>query len=598
MKTPVIAIFFLKNNVNLSRVLHFIDKSNILAIRLFCMKKLLFIFLLLGNLLVAQDKYPQDYFADPLDIPMLLSGTFAELRANHFHSGLDIKTQQREGLNVYACADGFVSRIKIAHGGYGKALYITHPNGYTTVYAHLQKFAPKIEAFIKKHQYGRESYEIEVFPGAIELPVTQREVVAYSGNSGGSQGPHLHFEIRDNEEKPINPLLFGFDIKDTTKPIIKEVYAFPLDENAHVNNMGYAQKLRLIALQNGDYQTENITAFGNIGFGIVSTDRQDLSANRNGLFGIQGIFNGQTNFEMEFSKFSFDETSHINTFIDYGVYKTKKIRIQKLFLTHNIPLSLYKQIEDNGVLKIDDSTSSIYKVRVKDINDNDAWLTIDIKGNKTDDVKRETPFKSNYYIQADQAHTFMNENYSVYVPAESFYESFYVDFKVKSDTLFFHQDIYPMRKHMVITYDVSSYKPEDRDNLYLAELVGYKKYPYYINTVLEDNKLKGFTKYLGTYAIMKDANAPVIKPLNFNDGKWISNYRFLKLHIEDSESGISNYRATVNDTFILMEYDYKKKMLTYDFNDNKVTDTKNNLKVIVTDNVGNSSTFEATFYRK
>src|SRR5690606_12623796 len=151
--------------------------------------------------------------------------SFAELRANHFHSGLDIKTQQREGLNVYASAEGFVNRIKISHGGYGKALYVTHPNGYTTVYAHLQKFSPRIEAYIKQHQYGQETFEIEVFPGAVELPVTKGELIAYSGNTGGSEGPHLHYEIRDNEERPLNPLLFGLDVKDTTKPQYKAVYA-------------------------------------------------------------------------------------------------------------------------------------------------------------------------------------------------------------------------------------------------------------------------------------------------------------------------------------------------------------------------------------
>ena len=562
------------------------------------MKYILLFFLLIGNFLAAQEKYPQDYFTNPLDIPLILSGTFAELRANHFHSGLDIKTQQREGLNVYACADGFVSRIKIAHGGYGKALYITHPNGYTTVYAHLQKFAPTVEAYVKKHQYGQESYEIELFPGAIELPVNKGEVVAYSGNSGGSQGPHLHFEIRDNEERRINPLFFGIDIKDTTKPIIKEVYAYPLSKDAHVNNSSDVQKLRLIPLQNGDYQVENITAFGDIGFGIVSTDRQDLGANRNGLFGIQSIFNGQTNFEMEFSRFSFDETRHLNAFIDYGVYKTKKERIQKLFLKPENPLSLYKNIENKGYIKVEDSTSSIYKVRVRDINNNDAWLTVDVKGENTNDVKSSEVFKSDYYVYADQTNQFKENNFSIYIPSNSFYENFYADFKVKGDTLVFHEDVYPMLKPMTITYDASNYKTEDRDNLYIAELVGYYKKPYYTSTSLEGDKLKAITKYLGTYAVIKDTIAPQIKPSNFNDGKWLSKYRFLKVIIEDKESGISNYRATINGKWILMEYDYKKKTLTYDFNDNIVTDTKNILKVIVTDNVGNSSTFEATFFRK
>ncbi|GAL71036.1 M23 family metallopeptidase [Jejuia pallidilutea] len=163
------------------------------------------LFLLCSVSFNAQSIYPQDYFSSPLEIPLILSGTFAELRSNHFHSGMDIKTQQRTGLKVIASANGYVSRIKISHYGYGKALYITHPNGYTTVYAHLKSFAPEIEDYIKKQQYKNESYEIELFPKVDELLVTKGSLVAYSGNSGGSGGPHLHFEIRDNAERPINP---------------------------------------------------------------------------------------------------------------------------------------------------------------------------------------------------------------------------------------------------------------------------------------------------------------------------------------------------------------------------------------------------------
>ena len=562
------------------------------------MKKLLFILLFLGHFAQSQDTYPQDYFINPLDVTLILSGSFAELRANHFHSGLDIKTQQREGLNVYACADGFISRIKISEGGYGKALYITHPNGYTTVYAHLQKFAPKIESYVKQHQYGQESYEIEVFPGAVELLVKQGDVVAYSGNSGGSEGPHLHFEIRDNEERPMNPLLFGIDIKDTTRPVIQEIYAYPLSENAHVNQSNEIQKLRMLPLQNGDYKVEDITAFGTIGFGIVSSDRQDLGANRNGVYNIQTFYNGQNNFEIEFTKFSFNETSHLNRYIDYGVYKTEKKRIQKLFVEKNNPLSLYKNIEDNGFIKIVDSTTSIYKIRIKDFEDNDCWLTLNIKGKETDTIKKIEKNITKHYIYADQANTLEEDNVSVYIPSDTFYDDFYTDFEVRSDTLFFNEDIYPMKKSMTITYDVSQYSEEDREQLYIAELVGYYKKPYYTTTKLEGTKLKGFTKYLGTYALIKDSVSPTIQPYNFSDGKWLSKYHYLKVKIEDKESGISSYRATINGKWILMEYDYKKKMLTYDFNDKVVSDTENNLKVIVTDNVGNSTTFEATFYRK
>ena len=561
------------------------------------MRLTFFFFLVFSIFTNAQNNYPQDYFNPPLEVPLILSGSFGELRSNHFHSGLDIKTQQREGLKVLACADGFVSRIKVAHFGYGKALYITHPNGYTTVYGHLQKFSPEIEAYIKKQQYEKESFEIELFPSADTLPVTKSSLVAYSGNTGGSGGPHLHFEIRDEEERPMNPMLFGIDIKDNSKPTVSAIYAYALDENASVNKSNSKQKLRLIPLKSGDYTTESIEAFGNIGFGIETNDRQDLAANTNGVYNIQTFLNGNQNFEVDFSVFSFDESSCINQFIDYEHYISNRRRIQKLFKKNN-PLSILKPLLNDGVLTIEDSTASVYKIRVSDFKNNASFVTINIKGNKTTisnpKVEKTTP----YYITANQSTNLRSGNVSVDFYPDTFYENFYMDFDVNNDILTLHKDIVPTRKNFTINYDISNYKDPDKDKLFIARLVGYKKYPLYSFSKREGNILSTSTKTLGTYALATDTVNPTISALNFKDGQWLSNFRFLKVKINDTVSGISNYRATVNGKWILMEYDYKTKTLTYDFNDDIVTDTKNDFKLIVTDNVGNSATFEATFFRK
>lgn len=556
------------------------------------------IFLFVCAFGLAQDYYPKDYFGNPLDVTLVLSGSFAELRSNHFHSGLDIKTQQREGLKVYASASGYISRIKISHYGYGKALYITHPNGYTTVYAHLQKFSPEIEAYIKKLQYEKESFEIEVFPNTEELIVEKGEVIAYSGNTGGSGGPHLHFEIRDNQERPINPLLFGFDVKDTTLPVIKEVYAYPMDKHSYVNKSNEKQKLRLLSLPNGDYTVENIQAYGKIGFAIESTDRQDLAYNNNGVYNIQAFFNGNKKIDIDFKRFSFDETRHLNRFIDYAHYKTKKERLQKLFIEPNNPLSIYKDSDNYGFIRVEDSSSSVYKVAVKDFKNNTSWLTINIEGKKEQDFKVKDSFVSSYYIHADKTNELLYNHISVEFYPETFYDDFYMDFSVSNDTIKLHDDTIPVKKHFKITYDISHYDSADAHKLYIARLVGYKQHPWYSNTTKEKNLMYTITDDLGTYALVADTIEPTIRPINFKDGQWLSKYRYLKVKIDDEGSGISNYRATVNGKWILMEYDYKTKTLTHDFNDGIITETKNNLKVIVTDNVGNNSTFETTFYRK
>ena len=561
------------------------------------MRLILSLFLSTTLFVNAQNNYPQDYFGSPLEVPLILAGNFGEMRSNHFHSGLDIKTQQREGLRVIAPADGFVSRIKVAHFGYGKALYITHPNGYTTVYGHLQNFSPEIEAYVKKQQYEQESFEVEFFPNAEILPITKGSLIAYTGNTGGSGGPHLHFEIRDKEERPMNPMLFGFDIKDTTKPVISSLYAFPLDENATVNRANSKQKLRLIPLKTGGYNAESIEAFGNIGFGIETTDRQDLAANANGVFNIQTFLNGNQNFEVDFSVFSFDESGCLNQYIDYEHYTTKRERIQKLFKKNN-PLSMLKPFVNDGILNIKDSISSIYKIRVSDFKNNEAFVSINIKGSKPTTSNPQKPKTTPYYITANQFTNLKSGNVSVDLYPDTFFEDFYMDFDVKNDTLILHKDIVPARKNFIINYDISNYKDADKEKLFIARLVGYKNYPVYSFTKRNGSVLSTSTKTLGTYALTTDMVAPTISALNFKDGQWLSNFRFLKIKIDDALSGISNYRATINDKWILMEYDYKTKTLTYDFNDNTTIETKNNLKVIVTDNVGNSATFEALFYRK
>ncbi|SHH49368.1 M23 family metallopeptidase [Winogradskyella jejuensis] len=562
------------------------------------MKKILLFFLLTSSL-YSQSEYPQDYFRNPLDITLVLSGTFAELRSNHFHSGLDIKTQRKTGLKVYTAAMGYVSRIKVSHYGYGKALYITHPNGYTTVYGHLKKFSPKIEAYIKNCQYEKESYEVEMFPNKTELLVDTDEVVAFSGNTGGSGGPHLHFEIRDNAERPINPMLFGIDIKDSKKPYISAVYAYPKDENSFINGKNKRTPLRLIPKDNGDYNVEKISAYGNIGFGVVSYDKQDLAPNNNGVSNISSYFNGNQVFEMDFKRFSFSETKHLNRFIDFELWKTKKTRSQKLFVEENNPLSMFKNVVDQGYVKIEDSTSSIYKAEIKDFKGNTTKLIIPIKGQlKKPETPQEVLSPERHLVKQKETTVLKDHLAGVTFYPNTVYEDVLMDFRVSSDTIHLHEDIIPLQKNFVVNYDISQYKDVDKSKLFIARLYGYYKKPSYVSTRRKGDTLTARSKTLGIYTLASDTVAPTIKPINFTNKKWLSKYRYLKVKITDDLSGISKYRATVNGKWILMEYDYKTNTLTHDFNDNVITDTKNNLKIIVTDNVGNSSTFEATFYRK
>lgn len=545
----------------------------------------------------AQSTIPVDYFGNPLDVDLVLAGTFGELRSNHFHSGLDIKTQQREGLNVVAAAEGYVSRINVQHYGYGKALYIQHPNGYTTVYGHLKSFSPEIEAYIKKQQYANESYEVELFPSASELEVEKGELVAFSGNTGGSGGPHLHYEIRDGEQRPMNPKMFGIDIKDTQPPTINSLYAYPIGEDAHVNGTTERQRLRLTPLNDGSYKTEEIDACGNISFGVSTIDKQDGAPNNNGVYKIEASLNGDTVFEMEMDKFSFNETRHLNQLIDYEYFSRNNSRVTKLYVDPNNPLSIYNNLVDNGIVNIQDSLTYMYTVKISDFAGNERIIRIPIKGKQYSDVKPSNSLETEYFVEANQAFSLEQNGIDVYIPNGSLYLDKYLDVKFKGDTIYFHKDDTPIHSSITLGFDVSKYKPEELEKMFIARL-GYKGRPIYSSTSLKGNRMTTGIRTFGNYTLASDTKPPSISAVNFKPGQWISGNSDLKLRISDDLSGIKSYKATVNGKFILMEYEYKNNTLTHDFSDGVVTDTENNLKVVVTDNVGNSKTYEATFFRK
>ena len=561
------------------------------------MKVFIFLFLILGTTIYSQNKIPSDYFSNPLEIPLILSGNFGELRTNHFHSGLDIKTQQKEGIPIYAPADGYVKRIKVSQFGYGKALYITHPTGYSTVYAHLQKYEGAIQDFVKENQYKKETYTLELFPEDKQLSIKKGELIGYTGNSGSSQAPHLHFEIRDANSRPMNPMLFGLDFPDTKKPTVNSVFAYPLSKDAHINQSQNPVKLRLILQKDGSYKTESIKAFGKIGFGISTYDQQNGASNKNGVYNIKTIYNGEENLNVLFNKFSFAETRYLNRYIDYSYFKNNKSRVQKLYRQSNNPLSIINNEKDMGYLTIQDGYNSTYTIAVSDYKENKINITIPIKGENSEILNPRKNNKTEDFIFSNEANSITKGKFSIYIPANSLYENTYLDIQVKGDTLVVHEDVIPLHKSITITADVSNYKESDIDKLYLGRL-NYKGKPYYNSTYKKGTKLTTSTKILGSYILAIDTEAPKIKPLNFSNEKWISDNQTLQVKIEDELSGISSYRATINGKFILMEYNHKKDVLTYDFDDNIILESKNNLKVIVIDNVGNNATFEAIFFRK
>ena len=556
------------------------------------------VFFLLTSPLCAQENYPNDYFGNPLEIGTILSGTFAELRSNHFHGGLDIKTQQREGLNVLATAEGYISRIKVSPWGYGKALYIQHPNGYTTVYGHLKEFAPEIEAYVKKRQYQKEKFAIELFPSADSLPINKGQLIALSGNTGGSGGPHLHYEIRDSRQHPMNPMLFGFAVKDSRKPTVNGVYGYSLTDSSQVNNHNNRVKIKLTKGDDGNYLAETVYASGVISFGINTYDKQDLAHNKNGVYNVKTYINGTLNYELDFKKFSFKESRHLNQLIDYKYFKEKKSRIQKLFKSERNPLSIIKNVENYGQIIIKEGEQINYKIIISDFNNNKRTVTIPIIGEKKKITHFKDQIESPYYVYADKGITLENDEKQVYIPKNALYDNTPLIFETNGDTITLGDPNIALHKNISLKFNAHKFSADDLSKIYISGL-GYNNKPYfYINTYKKDGKIIGKTKYFGKFTLTTDNETPTITPINTQNGKWMTKANTLQMKITDDLSGVDKYRATINGKWALMEYDAKKDLLSYKFSDNVHISGENKFKLIVIDNVGNNSIFEMTFFRK
>ncbi len=558
----------------------------------------LFLFLgIFSQFIYAQNKYPTDQFRYPLDVPIYLSGTFGELRSNHFHSGIDIKTQQREGLPVYAIGDGYISRIKISPWGFGKAIYVTHPKGnYTSVYAHLQGFSKELEAYVKKFQYAKKSFEIELYPNPEELKLEKGTVFAYSGNTGSSGGPHLHFEIRDASQRPINPLFFGIKVRDRISPTINALFAYTFDQKSQVNHSNRPIRVNINPSAPNEFKADKVSAYGKIGFGINTFDRQDGTYNKNGVYSVEMKVNGVPYFSYDLEKFSFSETRFINAHIDYSFYKSYKSRIQKLYKWPKNPLSIYSLTENDGIITIKEGVNYDVEIVATDFAGNKSTIHIPIEGKKLE-IQRPTEIqKTERFLRASIDNIYELEDTSLYFPSGTFYENFYIDISQNDSILTVHNNKMPVHKRYQITMDITDYPTSEKNKLFIAN-ISKKGELLYERTRRKANKLTTKTRSLGDFTIAIDTIAPTVKAHNFKKNKWLSNYRYLKLKIDDDLSGIDSYNATINGKWILMEYDYKDNTLTYNFEDIAFKETKHYLKVVVTDNVGNSTTFTTTFYK-
>lgn len=564
------------------------------------LKNLLVVSFIIFHLIsFSQEKYPKNYFRSPLDIPVLLGGSFGELRSNHFHAGLDIKTQGKQGLNIYATADGYVSRIKVQQFGYGKAIYITHPNGYTTVYGHLSKFNEEIESYVKSVQYKKENYATgNLYFQDDKFPVKKGEIIALSGDTGGSGGPHLHYEIRNTaSENIINPLLFGLKVEDTIPPTFQSLKVYSLNNEARINQQKKSFQIPIKNIGKGNYVADRISASGTIGFGVSVFDRFNKAPNKNGIFSLEMYVNGKRFYYHDVETFSFSESKLINLHIDYEHFKKYKRKYQKTHKVTPNKLSTYEELINNGKINIENGLNYNIQIVAKDFEGNSSTIKIPVVGKESNIIFTEQKDTTHYKVIANNFSKFKNENVTIAFPKNTFYEDIYLDFKVDEGIAKIHNPTVPLHKSFTITFNVSKYSEVDKQQLYIANLE-FPKYPRYQFTRKKDSTFFTTTKTLGKYSLIIDSKEPTIKILYFKDQQWISNLNTLKVKINDIGSGIKNWRATIDGEWILMEYNHKKRILTYNFNDKKLVGSKHIFKLVVSDNVGNTNELSTTFFKK
>ena len=556
------------------------------------MKKILYLFIFFffsNNLSFSQE------YINPLDFRLLLSGTFGELRGNHFHAGIDFKTKGVEGQKIYAIADGYISRIKVSSYGYGKALYINHPNGQTSVYAHLKEFSEKIDTIVKKEHYKREKFEINIFPKANSINVKQGEVIALSGNSGSSQGAHLHFEIRDTKtEHPLDPLDFGFKVIDNISPILKELKVFDLD------NHKLSKTYKIKKIKENYYVGDTIYSNEKTGLGIYTYDQSNDAYNKNGVNAIKLFLDSNLIYHFELDKLDFSKNKYINAHIDYEEKVLSKRKFHKCYrLPHN-PLKNYKTILNSGYINLEDNRTYQIKFEVFDSYKNKSELSFYLKKAKIDykdtsEVTNEIVRKFSWYNE----NNFSNNNFKISINKNYLYES--IDFKyLEKDSLEgvygkihqCHYEIVPLHKSAKISIRASVPR-HLREKVYIAKIKG-EKFRYFGNK-WENNFLTAKISEFGDFAIAADTTLPKITGVNIYPGKEIKKQQTIKCLIEDKESGIKKYNASINNKWILMEYDHKRKLLEYDFNE-IIQKGENIFNLEVEDMLGNIKNYSAKFY--
>ena len=567
---------------------------------------LFFYFLFVTTALSAQlfpaKNYPKGYFIYPVVAKIGLAANFGELRSNHYHMGFDCRTDQKQNAKVLAAADGYIAHVRIEPAGFGRAIYINHPNGLTTLYGHLNGFFPALEKYVKEQQYKLESWQVFLDIPKNLFPVNKGEFIAYSGNTGGSQGPHLHFEIRNTKtDKVLNPSLFGFPIPDNIPPKILRLAMYDRSIST------YSQTPKLFALKklNGIYTPASPVIIANtdkVSFGISAVDTYTGSANPNGIYEAVIYFDDLAMSGFQLDNISYDETRYLNAHIDYKLRAAGGPYVEHLSRLPGYPEGAYKDFESDGIIYLEDDSVHQIKVNVKDAYGNTSVLQFAIKRGEINENKYQQDFSAKDKFSPGHVNIFEKENIQIILGEKDLYDSINFIYAEKKSLTpeaisalhSVHTALVPVHSYFTIRI-----KPDlDLQNINPDKIIMQRTYGSKMDVVKPVKEGEWFTgkfREFGNFQLLVDDIPPVMIPVGIRDNANLSRSSQIIFTITDNMKKIKNFRADLDGKWLRFTND-KGRNFIYKF-DEMCPAGDHELKASVEDEAGNVTEKKFQFTR-